>query len=300
MKHLLSICDVQHQILELLEIASKFKMSTSSDKPLQGKTLAMIFEKPSTRTRISFEVGMNQLGGTGLYLATDDLQIGRGEPISDTAKTMSRYVDGIMIRARKHNNVIQLANNSSVPVINGLTDLEHPCQALADMQTVLEYKGDFKGKLLFAGDGNNVCNSLLLICSILGMDMTVACPPGYEPPLPIMEKAQLLADKSGAVIEITSDILSAVKGCDVIYTDVWVSMGKEAELKDRLKIFQPYQINEQIMGLAKKDAIFMHCLPAIRGQETTASVIDGPQSVVWDQAENRLHSQKAILYNLLK
>ncbi len=300
MKHLLSICDIRHQISPLLEIADKFKKNQMEENPLQGKTLAMIFEKSSTRTRISFEVGMNQLGGTGLYLSTDDLQIGRGEPISDTARAMSRYVDGIMIRASKHTDVIELAKNSTVPVINGLTDLEHPCQALADMQTIKEHKGNFKGKIVFAGDGNNVCNSLLLICAILGMDMTVACPVGYEPPAEIIKKATSMALESGAHLEITPDIKSAVTDADVVYTDVWVSMGDEFQIKERIESFKPYQVNEELISMAREDAIFMHCLPAIRGQETTAEVIDGPQSVVWDQAENRLHAQKAILYSFLK
>ncbi|MBU4536048.1 MAG: ornithine carbamoyltransferase [Euryarchaeota archaeon] len=300
MKHLLSICDIQHQVSPLLEIADKFKKNQMEENPLQGKTLAMIFEKSSTRTRISFEVGMNQLGGTGLYLSTDDLQIGRGEPISDTARAMSRYVDGIMIRASKHTDVIELAKNSTVPVINGLTDLEHPCQALADMQTIKEHKGNFKGKIVFAGDGNNVCNSLLLICAILGMDMTVACPVGYEPSGEIIKKATSMALESGAHLEITPDIKSAVTDADVIYTDVWVSMGDESQIKERIESFKPYQVNEELMSMAREDAIFMHCLPAIRGQETTAEVIDGPQSVVWDQAENRLHAQKAVLYSFLK
>lgn len=300
MKHLLSICDIQHQVSMLLEIADKFKKNQMEKNPLQGKTLAMIFEKSSTRTRISFEVGMNQLGGTGLYLSTNDLQIGRGEPISDTARAMSRYVDGIMIRATKHTDVMELAKNSTVPVINGLTDLEHPCQALADMQTIKENKGNFKGKLVFAGDGNNVCNSLLLISAILGMDMTVACPVGYEPPAEILKKATTMALESGAHLEITPDIKSAVNDADVIYTDVWVSMGDESQIKERIESFKPYQVNEEVMSMAREDAIFMHCLPAIRGQETTKEVIDGPQSVVWDQAENRLHAQKAVMYSFLK
>lgn len=300
MKHLLSICDIRHQVSPLLEIADKFKKNQMEENPLQGKTLAMIFEKSSTRTRISFEVGMNQLGGTGLYLSTDDLQIGRGEPISDTARAMSRYVDGIMIRASKHSDVMELAKNSTVPVINGLTDLEHPCQALADMQTIKEHKENFKGKIVFAGDGNNVCNSLLLICAILGMDMTVACPGGYEPPAEIIKKATSMALESGAHLEITPDIKSAVNDADVIYTDVWVSMGDESQIKERIESFKPYQVNEEVMSMAREDAIFMHCLPAIRGQETTAEVIDGPQSVVWDQAENRLHAQKAVMYSFLK
>ncbi|MCK9151155.1 ornithine carbamoyltransferase [Methanobacterium alcaliphilum] len=300
MKHLLSLCDAQNQVQELLDLAMRFKNSQMEEKPLDNKTLAMIFQKSSTRTRVSFEVGMAQLGGTALYLSTNDLQIGRGEPISDTAKAMSRYVDGIMIRALKHEDVVELAENSTVPVINGLTDLEHPCQALADMQTIKEHKGDFKGKLVFVGDGNNVCNSLILISAILGMDMAVACPQGYEPNIKILKKAHILASRSGAQIEVTSDIKAALKNADVVYTDVWVSMGDEEEEEKRMREFMPFQVNQNLMALANDDAIFMHCLPAIRGQETIAEVIDGPQSVVWDQAENRLHAQKAVMYYLMK
>lgn len=300
MEHLLSVCDAQDKVVELLDLAAKFKKGEMEERPLKNKTLAMIFEKSSTRTRVSFEVGMAQLGGTALYLSTNDLQIGRGEPISDTAKAMSRYVDGIMIRARKHQDVVELAENATIPVINGLTDLEHPCQVLADMQTIKEHKGSYNCKLVFVGDGNNVCNSLLLISAILGMNMVVACPNGYEPDSQILKKATLLAEKSGVNLEVTSDIKSAVKDADVIYTDVWVSMGDEEEEEKRKIEFQPFQVNQELMDLARDDAIFMHCLPAIRGQETTAEVIDGPQSVVWDQAENRLHAQKAVMYSLLK
>lgn len=300
MKHLLSVCDAQDQVVQLLDLAAWFKKGKSDDKPLKGRTLAMIFQKSSTRTRVSFEVGMAQLGGHALYLSTNDLQIGRGEPISDTAKALSRYVDGIMIRALKHEDVVELSENASIPVINGLTDLEHPCQALADMQTIKEHRGSFDGKLVFVGDGNNVCNSLLLISAILGMDMSVACPEGFEPDAEIFKKAQELAKNTGSKLEITPDIKKALAGADVIYTDVWVSMGDEEEQERRMNAFKPYQVNSELMALAKEDAIFMHCLPAIRGEETTAEVIDGPQSVVWDQAENRLHAQKAVMYSLMK
>jgi ornithine carbamoyltransferase len=300
MKHLLSVCDAQDQVVQLLDLAMWFKKGKSDDKPLKNKTLAMIFQKSSTRTRVSFEVGMGQLGGHALYLSTNDLQIGRGEPIPDTAKALSRYVDGIMIRALKHEDVVELSENASVPVINGLTDLEHPCQALADMQTIKEHRGTFEGKLVFVGDGNNVCNSLLLISAILGLNMTVACPEGYEPNAEIFKKAQELAKESGSVLEIIYDIKKAVKNADIIYTDVWVSMGDEEEQEKRINDFMPFQVNEELMALSNEGAIFMHCLPAIRGQETTAGVIDGPQSVVWDQAENRLHAQKAVMYSLMK
>ena len=299
MKHLLSVCDMQDELMHLLDLASYFKKD-KIDAILKDKTLAMIFQKSSTRTRISFEVGITQLGGSALYLSSKDLQIGRGEPISDTAKVMSRYVDGIMIRALHHEDVVELAENATVPVINGLTDLEHPCQSLADMLTIKEIFGNFEGKLVFVGDGNNVCNSLLLICAILGMDMTVACPKGYEPNPNILKKATKIAKNNNSTIVIEHDIKTAVKDANVIYTDVWVSMGDEDEEKERLSVFKPYQVNEDIMGYAKDDAIFMHCLPAIRGQEVTAEVIDGDRSVVMDQAENRLHAQKAIMYHLMK
>lgn len=243
---------------------------------------------------------MLQLGGNALYLPSSELQLGRGELIADTAKVMSRYVDGIMIRANRHKDVIELAKHSTIPVINGLTDEEHPCQALADMQTIKEYKGGFNIKLAFVGDGNNVCNSLILISSILGIDISVASPKGYEPSNKIVNKALKIAKKTGAKINITSDAIEAVKGADVVYTDVWISMGQENERKTRLKAFKKYQVNKKLMSHAKEDAIFMHCLPAVRGEETTSDVIDGPNSVVWDQAENRLHTQKAILYKIFK
>ncbi|MCG2827918.1 ornithine carbamoyltransferase, partial [Methanothermobacter sp. K4] len=286
MRHLLSVCDME-DVVALLDLADDYKAGEIPEKVLEGRTLAMIFEKSSTRTRVSFEVGASQLGAQPLYLSASDLQLGRGEPIADTARTLSRYVDGIMIRAIRHSDVVELASESSVPVINGLTDLEHPCQALADMQTVREKLGDFNGKLVFVGDGNNVCNSLLLITAMLGMDMDVACPPGYEPHPEITAKAEKISRKTGSKIRVLHDPEEAVDGADVVYTDVWVSMGYEEEADERLRVFRPYQVNLDLMKLASPDAIFMHCLPAVRGQETTSEVIDGPQSVVWDQAENR-------------
>ncbi len=299
MKHLLSVCDMKDQVMDLLDLADSYKAGKIREKVLEDMTLAMIFEKSSTRTRVSFEVGASQMGAQPLYLSASDLQLGRGEPIADTARTLSRYVDGIMIRAIRHTDVIELAENASVPVINGLTDLEHPCQALADMQTVREKKGGFDGTLVFVGDGNNVCNSLLIITSILGMDMRVACPEGYEPDPGIVAKAKKIAEERGSQIRILHDPEEAVRGADVVYTDVWVSMGYEDEAENRMKVFRPYQVNSGLMDIAGDDAIFMHCLPAIRGQETTSEVIDGPRSVVWDQAENRLHAQKAIMHWLL-
>ncbi|MDR1721888.1 MAG: ornithine carbamoyltransferase [Methanobrevibacter sp.] len=298
--NLLSINDVKDDIPEILRLARKFKAGSGPHKPLEGKSLAMIFQKSSTRTRVSFEVGMYELGGNSLFLSANELQMGRGEPISDTAKVLSRYVHGIMIRAIKHQDVVELSNEATVPVISGLTDLEHPCQALADMQTVLEKKGDFNGKFVYVGDGNNVCNSLLLICAYLGMDISIACPKGYEPDNKIVNKAIAISKDTGSDILITDDVEEAVSDGDVVYTDVWVSMGDEKEEAKRMEDFSKYQVNSQLMALAKDDAIFMHCLPAIRGQEVTSEVIDGKNSVIVDQAENRLHAQKAVLYHLLK
>lgn len=300
MSDLLSVCDIKNDVENILEIAKKFKEGKIEGKPLEGKALAMIFQKSSTRTRVSFDVGMYQLGGRPIFLSSSDLQMGRGEPISDTAKVLSRFVDGIMIRAIEHDDVVELAEYSDVPVISGLTNLEHPCQALADMLTIKEHLGEFKGKkLCFVGDGNNVCNSLLLITAILGMDMSVACPEGYEPNEDILKKAEKLASENNAKITITSDIKEAVSNSDAIYTDVWVSMGDEAEEAKRQKDLSPYQVNKELMSYANSDAIFMHCLPAIRGEEVTSEVIDGPQSVIYDEAENRLHAQKAVLYHFL-
>lgn len=300
MSDLLSVCDIQNDVENILEIAKKFKEGKIEGKPLEGKALAMIFQKSSTRTRVSFDVGMYQLGGRPIFLSSSDLQMGRGEPISDTAKVLSRFVDGIMIRAIEHDDVVELAEYSDVPVISGLTNLEHPCQALADMLTIKEHLGEFKGKkLCFVGDGNNVCNSLLLITAILGMDMSVACPEGYEPNEDILKRAEKLASENNAKITITPNIKEAVSNSDAIYTDVWVSMGDEAEEAKRQKDLRPYQVNEELMSYANPDAIFMHCLPAIRGEEVTSEVIDGPQSVIYDEAENRLHAQKAVLYHFL-
>ena len=301
MDSLLSICDIKDDVKHILELASKIKAGEIEKNPLEGKTLAMIFEKPSTRTRVSFDVGMYQLGGRTLFLSSNDLQMGRGEPISDTAKVLSRFVDGIMIRAIEHDDVVELAKYSDVPVISGLTNLEHPCQVLADVLTIKEHFGSFDGKkICFVGDGNNVCNSLLLIAPILGMNMSVTCPKGYEPNSQIIKKAQKLANKNNTEITVTDDVELALNNVDVVYTDVWVSMGDEIESAQREIDFKPYQVNSDLMKLANDDAIFMHCLPAIRGQEVSTDVIDGPQSVVFDEAENRLHAQKAVLYYYLK
>ena len=301
MDSFLSVCDIKDNVSYIIDLASKIKADEIEDKPLEGKTLAMIFQKSSTRTRVSFDVGMYQLGGRGIFLSSNDLQMGRGEPISDTAKVLSRFVDGIMIRAIEHNDVVELAKYSEVPVISGLTNLEHPCQALADMLTIKEHFGSFKGKKIsFVGDGNNVCNSLLLIAPLLGMNMSVACPKGYEPNEDILKISKGYANENNTEITISDDINTALDNVDVVYTDVWVSMGDEAEKVKREIDLSSYQVNKELMDIANDDAIFMHCLPAIRGQEVSAEVIDGPQSVIYDEAENRLHAQKAVLYHYLK
>ena len=301
MGSLLSVCDIKEDVKYILDLASKIKAGEMEERPLEGKTLAMIFQKSSTRTRVSFDVGMYQLGGRAIFLSSNDLQMGRGEPISDTAKVLSRFVDGIMIRAIEHDDVIELAKYSDVPVISGLTNLEHPCQALADMLTIKEHLGDWEGKkICFVGDGNNVCNSLLLIAPLLGMDMSVACPKGYEPNEDILKTAQEFANENNTEIIVSDDINVALDNVDVVYTDVWVSMGDEAEAKQREIDLAPFQVNSNLMSIANDGAIFMHCLPAIRGQEVTGDVIDGPNSVIYDEAENRMHAQKAVLYYYLK
>lgn len=299
MKHLLSVTDIQQDIFNILQLAEQLKKDPWGHQILDKKVLAMIFEKASTRTRISFEVAMFQLGGHALFLSKSDLQLGRGELIEDTSRVMSRYVDGVMIRAVEHSDVVNFAQHSDVPVINGLTNLEHPCQALTDIFTIFEKKKTYRVHLTFVGDGNNVCNSLLLASSIVGMDMTVVCPERYEPDVEIINKAKSFALKSGSQIEVTNNISEGIKDADVVYTDVWVSMGEENETDKRLKVLNDYQVNSEILNLANPDAIVMHCLPAIRGQEITEDVISCDQSAIWDQAENRLHVQKAILYTLL-
>lgn len=301
MGSLLSITDIKDDVKYILDLASKIKAGEVEDRPLEGKTLAMIFQKSSTRTRVSFDVGMYQLGGRAIFLSSNDLQMGRGEPISDTAKVLSRFVDGIMIRAIKHEDVVELAKHSDVPVINGLTDLEHPCQALADVLTIKEHLGDWEGKkICFVGDGNNVSNSLLLIAPLLGMDMSIACPKGYEPKESILKTALEYADENDTEIIVTDDIGVALENVDVVFTDVWVSMGDEDEAKQREIDFAPFQVNSDLMSLANDGALFMHCLPAVRGKEVASEVIDGPQSVIYDEAENRMHAQKAVLYYYMK
>ncbi|NLX65104.1 MAG: ornithine carbamoyltransferase [Clostridiaceae bacterium] len=305
MKHLLCLSQwTSEEIIETLKLADKLKYENKHgirhNHLLKGKSLGLIFSKSSTRTRVSFEVAMYQLGGYTMFLSTNDIQLGRGETVSDTAKTLSRYIDGIMIRTYKQSDVEELAAYGTIPIINGLTDSQHPCQVLADLQTIKEYKGKFKGlKLGYVGDGNNVANSLLIGCAKVGMDITVATPKGYECDEKSVELAKEAAAQTGATIITCHDPIEAVKDADVVYTDTWVSMGMESEKEERLKVFLPYQVNKELMQKAKKDAIFMHCLPAYRGFEVTADVIDGPQSVVFDEAENRLHAQKAVLVKLM-
>ncbi|BBW97101.1 ornithine carbamoyltransferase [Geobacillus sp. FSL W8-0032] len=291
------------EIFDLLALAADLKAKQKAGipyTPLVGKTMAMIFEKPSTRTRVSFEVGMIQLGGQALYLNGNDLQLGRGETIADTARVLSQYVDVMMIRTFAHEKVEELAEYASVPVINGLTDDDHPCQALADLLTIYEVKKTFQGlKLAYVGDGNNVANALLAAAAKVGMDVAIACPPGYEPKAAYVEAARQIGEKTGAAVTVTHDPLEAVAGADAIYTDVWTSMGQESESAERLRVFQPYQVNEELVKAAKPDYLFLHCLPAHRGEEVTAGVIDGPNSFVFEQAGNRLHAQKAILVSIL-
>ena len=287
------------EIYQILDLAAELKEKQKKGEEhhiLKGKTLGMIFEKSSTRTRVSFEVGMYQLGGSALFLSNRDLQIGRGEPIRDTARVLSRYLDGIMIRTFEGSKVEELADFASIPVINALTDEEHPCQVLADLQTIREHKGELKGlKMVYIGDGNNMVNSLMHGCAKVGMDISVATPAGYEPMESMVAEAMEDAKAFGSKVEITQDILAAAKDADVVYTDVLASMGQEGEAEKRQKAFKDYQVNAAVMAVAKPDAIVLHCLPAHRGEEITDEVIESKQSVIFDEAENRLHAQKAVM-----
>jgi len=289
----LSISDLsRNDVVGLFELAARMKRRAYRETPLSGKTLAMIFAKSSTRTRVSFEVGAYQLGGQALFLSSRDIQIGRGEPIPDTARVLSRYVDGIMIRTFDHHEVEELARHATIPVINGLTDLSHPCQVLADVFTVQEALGGWEGKrIAWVGDGNNMANSWLEAAEVLGFELRLACPEGYEPNRAIFERAKA----AGACVSITEAPEDAVEGAHVVNTDVWASMGQEEEAESRRNAFRGYTVNPDLMKLADPKAIFLHCLPAHRGEEVTDEVIDGPQSVVFDEAENRLHAQKGIL-----
>jgi ornithine carbamoyltransferase len=300
-KNFLSLNDLgKEEILSILELSKELKRDLKNGKSsqlLKGRTLAMIFQKPSTRTRLSFETGIVQLGGTAIYLSSNDLQLARGESIEDTARTLSLYVDLIMARVYAHSDIEKLAAYSSVPVINGLSDTFHPCQILADLLTIQEQKNTFNGlKVAWIGDGNNVCNDLVLGCSKIGMNLSIACPPGFEPNEYVLEVARQEASKSSTEISITDDPLKAVQNADVLATDTFISIGKDGERQRREEIFLPkYQVNSNLLRSAKQDCIFMHCLPASRGREVTSEVIDGKASVVWDQAENRLHVQKALM-----
>ncbi len=303
-KDLLTLLDYTSQeVQDLILLATQLKKLTKEGKCprlLEGKTLGMIFEKSSTRTRVSFEVGMQQLGGYGMYMNARDMQIGRGEPISDTGRVLSGYLDGIMIRANSHEMVKELAEHASIPVINGLTDIFHPCQALADLETIAENKGELKGlKVAYVGDGNNVAHSLVIACAHVGMDVAVATPVGYECDPAIIEKARDIALVNGSEVLVTTNPVEAVKDADAVYADVWTSMGQEEETQQRLKDFKDYQINDELVAHAKADYMFLHCLPAHREEEVTSSVIDGPNSYIYEQAENRLHAQKAVLVSLM-
>ena len=290
------------EVMDIFRLAAEMKKQPAKfNRSLEGQTLAMIFEKSSTRTRVSFEVGMFQLGGHALFLSSRDIQLGRGEPIYDTAKVLSRYVDGIMARTFAHKSVTDLAEYSSVPVINGLTDLSHPCQAMTDYFTAWEKLGDLKGrKIAYVGDGNNMSHSLMFGAPKVGMDIAVATPGGYAPDAEIVARAKGDADMAGTKVTVTTSIDEAVKGADVVETDVWASMGQEEEAEKRRRDFAKWQVDRRVMSLAKREAIFMHCLPAHRGEEVAAEVIDSAQSVIYDEAENRLHVQKAILQFLMK
>ena len=298
MTQLLSVADMGHEeILRLLDLAARMKERRGSYMDaLKGMSLAMIFEKPSTRTRVSFEVAMTELGGHALYLNYADLQLGRSETVCDTASVLSRYVHAITARVYRHETVCELARCAGIPVINALSDVEHPCQLLADLLTIRERKGDLEGlRIAWIGDGNNVCNSLMLGSAITGMNLSVACPAGYEPDARVVARANEL----GSEVLITDDPVEAAAGADVLYTDVWVSMGDEKEEEKRLSDFSGFQINSDLLGHAKSDSIVLHCLPAHRGEEISAEVLDGEHSVVLDQAENRLHAQKALLVTMI-
>lgn len=300
MKHLLKLLDLtSEEIIEILNLADQLKYEQKHGIPhehLKGMTLGMIFQKSSTRTRVSFEVGMSQLGGSALFLSSRDLQIGRGEPVQDTARVLSRYLDGIMIRTFEQKEVEDLAEYGSIPIINGLTDFCHPCQVLADLMTIREHKGSLPGlKLCFIGDGNNMANSLIVGCLKTGMKVSIACPKGYQPDPIVLEFA-----KGNPDFQLTDNILDAAKDADAVYTDVWASMGQEGETEKRRKAFEGFQVNDAVMAAAKADAMVQHCLPAHREEEITAKVFEEHAGEIFDEAENRLHAQKAVMVKLMK
>jgi ornithine carbamoyltransferase len=300
--HLVSIQDLNsRQLLDILKNAAAMKKAGKPSTQLAGKTLGLIFHKPSVRTRVSFEVGMAQLGGQSLYIGPVELEQGKRESAKDMALVLSRYLDAIVARTFSHSDVVEMAEASSVPVINGLSDESHPCQALADLMTVQEKTGKLAGvTIAYVGDGNNVCHSLMEACALAGANLSVGAPKGYAPDPAIVDWSKRQAKKTGAKITITEDPIEAVHGARVIYTDVWTSMGQEKEKQERIRVFSPYQVNEALMKKAAPNACFMHCLPAHRGEEVTNGVIDSPRSVVYDQAENRMHAQKAVLLMLLE
>lgn len=304
MKDLISLHDLSsEEVQNLLKLGLKLKDEQKKGIPhpiLKGKTLGMIFTKSSTRTRVSFEVGMTQLGGYPLFLSSNDIQLGRGESIHDTAKVLERYLDGIMIRTYAHSDVIELADEANIPVINALTDLLHPCQVLADLMTTYEHKGRLEGlKFAYIGDGNNMAHSIMYGCAKAGLDCAIATPENYACDGEVVENAKADFKASGRNLLITTDPTEAIKNADVVYTDTWVSMGQEEEKAERQRVFMPYQVNGELFKQAADDALFMHCLPAYRGYEVTEDVIDGPQSVIFDEAENRLHAQKAVMATLM-
>jgi ornithine carbamoyltransferase len=302
-KHLVSIRDWSTaDVAEILRIAAEMKRSADAERDaLRGKTLGLLFETPSTRARVSFEVGIFQLGGVGLYLSGAELQLGRGETLADTARVLSRYVDGVVARFRTHAEVVEFSRHATVPVINGFSDLFRPCQALTDYFTLIEKKQDLKGrKIAYVGEGNNMCHSLIYGANKFGMDIAVATPQGLEPKAIIVKSANREAKQSGSHIIVTDDPSAAVEGADAVYTDGWVSMGQEAEAEQKKAALEPYQVNAALMAKAKPDAVFMHCLPAHRDEEVNSEVLDGPQSIVFDQAENRLHVQKALLVSMMR
>ncbi len=304
MRHFIALTDYSSaELIAMLELALQLKKERNEggNKPLfAGKVLAMVFQKPSLRTRISFDMAMRHLGGDALYLSPAEIGLGKRESIADVSRVLSGYVDAVMARVFEHEHILELAKYSAVPVINGLSDFNHPCQAMADMLTILESFNKLKDlRMTFIGDGNNVAVSLAFACARLGMHFTIASPEGYDLPQAVIKEADDLAAATGFTIQQTRDPIAAVKGADVIYTDTWTSMGQEDEAQKRREIFAPYQVNERVVGLATKDVIVMHCLPAHRGEEITDEVADGPHSVLFQQAENRLHAQKAILVKLL-
>jgi ornithine carbamoyltransferase len=302
-KDFISVKDLtKRDIEEIFNLTDKLKISKSKfSKVLAGKTLALIFQKPSNRTRVSFEVGMYQLGGNSIYLSPGEINLGIRETVEDVAKTLSRYVDGIVLRTFEHKNVLKMSRAATVPVINGLSDASHPCQAMADVYTIREkFKNLNKITLAYIGDGNNVCNSLMLASAKVGLKINIGTPCGYEPDVSVVEEAKGIAKANKSSVSLFNNPSQAVRDADVVYTDVWASMGQEKETEERKKVFQDFQLNKNLLNLAKKGALIMHCLPAHRGEEITDEVIDSKNSVVFDQAENRMHVQKAILIKLLK